>query len=809
MVSDLNIRQENKVIGPKVNLAKAFLLGVLISFLFFIPFIVSDYGYFLYYGDFNVQQIPFYQMIHDSIKNGNYLWNFTTDLGVNTIGSYSFYLLGSPFFWLTLPFDSKVVPYLMGPLLILKFGCTSLTSYIYISRYVTNKNYALIGAMLYSFSGFSIYNIFFNHFHEAIVIFPLVLAALDEYVLNKKRGLFALSIFASCLFNYYFFVGQVVFCLIYWFIRMAYGNYKMNIKEFLLLIFESLIGISLTAIILIPTILCVIQNPRVNNPPLGWSALMYGYEQRYLHIIQCLFFPPDIPARPNFTPNSEAKWASLGAWLPLFSMSGVIAWCRLRRNNWLKTLILTLFLMSLVPILNSAFQAFNSVYYARWFYMLTLMMSLATVMSLESAKTKWESSMRWTFFITLGIAIPIGIIPEEIANNDKLKIGLMAYKDRFWIYVAISLISLLLLKIIFKFYRNNTAKLINYTILGTAFISVVYSLFIIGLGKTQSHSTHDFIIPYSLNQGKDIDLPDVENCRIDVYDGMDNQAMFWQIPTIQAFHSIVPGSVMEFYPSVGVNRDVGSRPDIKKYGIRALTSCRWLFALNVDDADSKRMSNESLLPGFKFLDNQNGFDVMENQYYIPFGFSYKYYVTRDQYNEIDSNNRHLALLKFIVLDDESIERNSDILESFENPTKAQYTKTAYLNDCEVLRANSSQSFSRDNKGFSCSYQSGADDELVFFSVPFEAGWSASVNGEPAVIEKANIGFMAVRVKANQLNDIRFDYYTPGLNIGIIVSCCGLFIFLIYVVLLFSYSKKFDKTRKRKVYKIKSGRLAKS
>lgn len=41
-------------------------------------------------------------------------------------------------------------------------------------------------------------------------------------------------------------------------------------------------------------------------------------------------------------------------------------------------------------------------------------------------------------------------------------------------------------------------------------------------------------------------------------DGMDNQAMFWKLPTINAFHSIVPGSVMEFYESVGVPRSVGS-----------------------------------------------------------------------------------------------------------------------------------------------------------------------------------------------------------------------------------------------------------
>ena len=53
-----------------------------------------------------------------------------------------------------------------------------------------------IGAVLYAFSGFSIYNIFFNHFHEAIVFFPLMLAALDEYMENRRRGLFALTVLA-------------------------------------------------------------------------------------------------------------------------------------------------------------------------------------------------------------------------------------------------------------------------------------------------------------------------------------------------------------------------------------------------------------------------------------------------------------------------------------------------------------------------------------------------------------------------------------------------------------------------------------
>ena len=48
----------------------AFLWAFLLSAVLVVPVMIYDQGYFLYYGDFNVQQIPFYQLTHDSIQNG-------------------------------------------------------------------------------------------------------------------------------------------------------------------------------------------------------------------------------------------------------------------------------------------------------------------------------------------------------------------------------------------------------------------------------------------------------------------------------------------------------------------------------------------------------------------------------------------------------------------------------------------------------------------------------------------------------------------------------------------------------------------
>ena len=69
---------------------------------------------------------------------------------------------------------------------------------------------------------------------KRLSFFPLLLAALDEYMATKRRGLFALAVFACCFVNYYFFTGMVAFCLIYWFVRMFANSWKITLGEFFL-----------------------------------------------------------------------------------------------------------------------------------------------------------------------------------------------------------------------------------------------------------------------------------------------------------------------------------------------------------------------------------------------------------------------------------------------------------------------------------------------------------------------------------------------------------------------------------------------
>lgn len=823
----------------KINVLKAnkelktstFLIALLTAAALFVPYIILGHGYFIFYGDFNVQQIPFYKMCHAAIKSGAVRWSFTTDLGSNFIGSYAFYLLGSPFFWLTIPFSNSFVPHLMGPLLILKFACAALTAYLYVRRFTRTPEAARLGGLLYAFSGFSIYNIFFNHFHEAIIVFPLLLLALEYLITENRRGVFALAVCLAAITNYFFFFGMAVFCVIYYIVRLTTGDIKFKFSRFLALCFEAVLGVLMAAALLLPALLAILGNERVSNILLGWGGIMYGREQIYLNIIECFFFPPDLPARPVFFPEAGVKWASLGGWLPLFGMTGVISWFSAKKKTWQRRLLIVCIFMALVPILNSAFYAFNSSYYARWFYMPILIMCLTTVRVFED-DVDFAPGFRWGAGITAGLTLVIGLFPRR-NDEGKIIIGLftdsdtMTYKFRFWATAAIAVGSLIVLKILASIFRKNKQRFIAAATALVCVIAAVYGNFFIALGRMHSYDIKPVMID-ELIEGK-VDLEgDKDTFRIDTYHGVDNTGMFLGYSTINAFHSVVPSSIMDFYKYVGVQRDVGSRPGTDNPALRPLLAVKYLLDRTDDEDYFKNENNNTEMAGYKYVKTEGGYDIYQNENYIGYGFSADYYMTKGFLDTYDGPQRARMMLKGVLLDGKQIEKYKDFLtdisdvrlqrqeelynaqffgeqqetlydeeesgqdildEETQTPEKAEaesipedkisldLTDEEMARDAARLAATAATTFKTDNSGFTAVVNRDKK-ALVVFSIPYDNGWTATVNGKAVEIEKVNMGLMAVAVEEGQ-STIRFDYKTPGLYTGVLITGAAFVIFLLY------------------------------
>ena len=216
-------------------------LCALTATLFFLPFYIIDGGFFHYAGDFNSQQISFYRYMNGFIKGAGYpdsaftsvhnTFSWATDLGSGVMNAYSFYLYGSPFFWFSLLFPQGWSPLPHGTAAGAQV-CRGGRRCVPVSAPLRLKNidYAVLGACLYTFSGFTVYNVFFNHFVDVVALFPYLLWSLDEALYNDHRSWFAFWVAVNLVNNYFFFIGQVVFLAIYFICKLSTRDFRLTAK---------------------------------------------------------------------------------------------------------------------------------------------------------------------------------------------------------------------------------------------------------------------------------------------------------------------------------------------------------------------------------------------------------------------------------------------------------------------------------------------------------------------------------------------------------------------------------------------------
>ena len=750
-------------------------LGLLTSLIFFLPFLIWDKGYFVYYGDFNVQQIPFYRMCHDSIRSGNILWNWYTDLGANFVGSYAFYLLGSPYFWLTLLFPNSVVPYLMAPLLMLKFATAAVTGYAYIRRFVRNPNYAVIGALLYAFSGYSIYNIFFNHFHEVIAFFPLLLVGMEEFMVNGRRGAFALAVGLCAVVNYYFFFGEVIFCVIYFILRAVYdrknpAGFQLTVRKFLVIALEAVIGLLLSAALLAPGLLAILGNPRTSQFLFGWNGIFYGNVQRYGLIISSFFFPPDIPAYPNFFPDSNAKWSSVSAFLPLFSMTGVLAFFKGRHRHWAKALFGVCGVMALIPFLNSAFSAFNSSYYAQWFYMPVLILAAMTVSAWEDPSLDLARPARSIAFVMIA-TLAFALVPVQDATTKEWSLGVLQNPGQYCAVLAFGLGGLAVYHCICRRWQQRRV-FARRLLAGVLAFSCLFGIVHIGIGKFGQWNTDSDLVEQYINAlALKEDLPEGD-WRIDTYKTHDNLGLWLDKSCLQYFGSTAAPSILSFYPALGVKRDVRSQPELSNYALRGLLSVRYLLTTLAHQKQFHAEADE----GWAYYDTLDGYVLYENQNYVPMGFTYDYYLTETQYKDTVTPTRSNLLMRALVLTEEDAVAYGQYLTPLPTAELNDLTYTRYTQDCADRRASACTTFEMNSAGFHAEATLDRTN-LMFFSVPYDDGFTAYVDGQETEILRVDEGLMAVLCPAGTVT-IDFVYQPDGIRLSRTVTLAARPVFLL-------------------------------
>lgn len=770
----------------KTYYKKSFFIALIMSAVMFLPFIIIDKGYFMFYGDYNAQQIPFFKMCVQAIHDGWSGWDWHTDLGANFVGSYTYYTLGSPFFWFMTLFPAAWSHYLMAPLLCVKIALFSLFSFIYIRRFVAKPQTALIGGILYAFSSFNLYNIFFQ-FQDAIIWFPLLLIALEEAVINKRRGVFALTVALNALANYFFFIGDCVFLMIYVLCRFGKDKrFDIDLKTFLSLAFESVVGVMIAGVLFIPSIYQVLDVPRSTKILTGWSFLFYGDEQRYGLLLEGIFFPPDVAARNHMFNNANARWSSVALYLPLFSMAGVFAFVKGAKGHWARVLLPICLVMSFVPGLNASFTMFNNNFYTRWWYMPELICCLATVYALEREEFDIKLGIKACAWVTVIIGGLAFLAPFSVSSKDKDGNETQILYPRFFtnskdtsillIVFAIATAFLVLLWLLIRVRKDMSEALFMRKVTSvTILCSMVLGYYFLGYGRIINGNGE--VYQRQINAKFEID--DDEFYRIEGLNETNNVNMLWGMSSLKSFTSIIPGSTFDLYELLDIQRTVNSAPDNDRYAFRAFARVKYIMIPLAMDAQRREAALDDLQI-YEYMDTQGDYEIYKTDYALPMGFSYDTYIP---YDEAKGNRRvDNLLVRAAVLTEEQIEKYSDILDPENISLTGVISVNKFKEDALRRIEGGVSNFAIDRKGFSAStnYET---EKLVVFSVPYCDGWSAEINGQAVEVDKINGGLCAVRVPAGEAN-IVFRYHTPGLKLGIYASIIGAVLLGVYVLVIY-------------------------
>ena len=728
-------------------------------------------------SDFINQQLPFILETKRVLSSGTPFWSWNTFSGGNFISQYSFYTLTSPFVWIILLFPYKYV--LTGILLAtyLKFFVCSIVTYYLLKRIGFDENLSVIGALLYTFSNFFISNLYYFHFAEPIIMFPVLLLSIENVLKQGKYSyqLLSITVFGVVFINYYFAFGSLILGFLYLIFR-SYGLGKLKFS----LIFKSLIfavvGVLLASFILIPIVSDVFMSARgipgrgFDVIETGSSSNMIRYIGRFLTRILSLFYPTVYESTPQDDLISNSNWTSTEAYLMIFGLLTSLAHF-IKVRNYLSVLIIILTIVYLFPPLNGIFSLYTSITYGRWLYGLLLFMIMATL-DLFKRRISIPKRLFWGYitFCIIGIGV-VFLYSWETKIGDSFTLS-----PTRWVELAVCLLNFGCL-LLWQFMKRNKIKCLTWmtSICGLANLWA-FAYFLIPLYEDLSHKTAALSVKPELFVEGNSEV----SYRFDDITTFKNYSMLTNRPGIYSFHSVYPKSLIPFRSAI--DGDVSDPNFSNSYHNQQSVGT----LLSVRDIRVYNEFRDSIPYDFKDLsltEVTETYSEYSFKQYIPFGFAYDHYIVDDEIINLIPQSDSIDVPS-LLLDNLAITKADE-------PVFSKILKKGVINynaDTDSLvrerRKYTVHDFKGTNKGYSfkTDFQT---PKVLFISVPYDKGFQAKLDSEPIKLYTSQLGMTAIIVPEG-IHEVSVVFIPEGLRLGLIISVIS------FLILLFSFHSRKSK-----------------
>ena len=493
--------------------------------------------------------------------------------------------------------------------------------------------YILIGAVSYSFCGYSLFAVRHPLFLAPMIFLPLLVIGTERILKGEKSILFAGVVFLAVISSLYFACMLAVLILIYILVRF-FCVYNQGLKSFFHIIKRVLLwggtGVMLSGFVLVPTLLQMLGTGRIGRDVGSlWAYSLETYQKFFTGFL--------------VTPIDQYYWNRFG--FPVLSVPAVLLLFlhkeKSKQQRSLKILFIVMTMLICSPAFTYMMSGFNMVS-ARWIFAYSLCVAAVNMVALP----KLQTSNKGTLLAVAGATIAYVILCVFVVHPK------YSYKEP----LILLLLALILFAVCYLNEKNGRKLIALYCCLLTL-VSVNYSAFwqydqdrlnLISdfVDKNEVYSIYEAGQYHALGESdviaKDEDFFKVSASNLD--NAESSMAFFKNLNGFSFFSSSIINSYKRTENSIEIiQRSLNNR----KLGIDGRAPILSLFNVKYDVV----RGNAPIPYGFKEVDRVNKDIILENLHFLPVGYTYDICMDRGAFDRLSPIEKQEAMLQAVVLGD--------------------------------------------------------------------------------------------------------------------------------------------------------------
>ena len=551
--------------------------------------------------------------------------DFSFGEGSDIIGALHFHGLGDPLSFLSILVPEKLMPayYMLIPLIRMYL---SGLFFILLCLYMKKDNaYAIVaGALCYAFCFFSLAN-FTHHinFINPVMIMPLMILGIERILNNDGPFVFVLAVFLGAVCGFYFFYMEVIMTVIYAVVRVPIffkGNIVNTIKTLLYIGLNSVLALGMAAVVVCPIIYSY----------LGDSRTGINYELRTL-------YPPFFYERllTIYVSNDSAYDLRLGLAAPtLFTLALTLK--NYRKHYSLSALCVLSFVLICIPYFGKISNGFSFVS-QRWSFVLALLFSYTLVEEWDEIR----NNRKYLMIVMAVLLLMTGysawsrtervIVPMFICILFLLVVFISYEKKIFSFDVRqILMIALIMMNILY----------IEQYALSERGGDILDELLSVEDVRAIDHTSEAYIMKQYLSN-KDEGFYRYTGSKL-----TNNSAITFGTNSTNYYWSITNPSDQLFRKELGLMDGISWQIHgyDNKAELESLANVKYYIV---------RDSYDGSIPyGFKLDRNFDGYNIYQNEYVIPFGYTYDSAISYDEWDTLNALEKQQSMMRTIVVNRE-------------------------------------------------------------------------------------------------------------------------------------------------------------